>query len=65
MKAIIEWACLVVVLVILYMMDVKHMASSNFNVFLLVLFGCITALVLVLKRCHRPAGPDASGPPAG
>ena len=58
MKPIVEWAALTVVILVLYLMDLKHIASSEFNTFIMILFGMITGLVLVLKKCHRPHEPD-------
>ena len=58
MRSAAEWIAFVIVILVLYVMDVKHMAASNYNLFLIILFFMITALVIFLKSSFRPSGQD-------
>ena len=49
MKSVIQWAAFIGVILVLYFMDLKHMAASQYNTFLLILLGMITGLILILK----------------
>ena len=58
MKSAAEWIALIIVIIVLYVMDAKHLAASNYNLFLIILIFIITALVIFLKICFRPSGQD-------
>jgi hypothetical protein len=53
-KSLDHWIVLAIVVIGLYIADVKHIATIRYNFFLLLLFGMITGLILYLKvRCKR------------
>lgn len=58
MKSAAEWIAFIIVIIVLYVMDQKHLAASNYNLFLIILFSAITALVIFLKSCFRQPGQD-------
>ncbi len=58
MKSATEWIALILVIIVLYAMDQKHLAASNYNLFLIILIVTITALVVLLKYCFREPGSD-------
>ena len=58
MKSATEWIAFAIAIIVLYVMDVKHMAASNYNLFLIILFFTITALVIFLKIFSRQSGQD-------
>lgn len=58
MKSAAEWIAFVIFLIILYIMDVKHMAASSYNLFLIILICSVTALVVFLKICFRQSDQD-------
>ena len=50
MKSLVNWIALILVILILYIADLKHMAASQYNTFLILLLAIITGLIFVLKR---------------
>ncbi|MBW1696555.1 MAG: hypothetical protein JRH18_13575 [Deltaproteobacteria bacterium] len=48
-----QWIAFTAVVLMLYIADIKHMATIRYNFFLLLLLGMITGLILFLKMCHR------------
>ncbi len=48
-----QWIALAIVVIGLYIADVKHFATIKYNFFLLLLFGMITGLILYLKVRHK------------
>lgn len=57
MKSVVNWIAFILVILILYIVDLKHMAASRFNTFLIILLAVITGLITVLKWTYQP-GPD-------
>ena len=53
MKSIVNWIALILVVLILYIADIKHMAASEYNTFLTLLLAIITGLIMILKRTYR------------
>jgi len=54
MKSLVNWIALILVILILYIADLKHMAASQYNTFLILLLAIITGLIFVLKRTYQP-----------
>ncbi len=54
MKSLVNWIALILVILILYIADLKHMAASQYNTFLILLLAIITGLIIVLKRTYQP-----------
>ncbi|MEE9496808.1 MAG: hypothetical protein V3V39_09805 [Desulfobacterales bacterium] len=54
MKSLVNWIALILVILILYIADIKHMAASQYNTFLILLLVIITGLIMVLKRTYQP-----------
>ena len=53
MKSLVNWIALILVILILYIADIKHMAASQYNTFLILLLAIITGLIMVLKRTYQ------------
>ena len=53
MKSLVNWIALILVILLLYIADIKHMAASQYNTFLILLLVIITGLIMVLKRTYR------------
>ena len=58
MKSLVNWIALMLVILILYIADIKHMAASQYNTFIILLLAIITGLIIVLKRTYRPDKDD-------
>ena len=58
MKSWDQWIALAIVVIGLYIADVKHFATISYNFFLLLLFGMITGLILYLKVRYKSNGQD-------
>ncbi len=58
MKSLVNWIALILVILILYIADIKHMAASQYNTFLILLLAIITGLIFVLKRTYQPDRDD-------
>ena len=54
MKSLVNWIALILVILILYIADLKHMAASQYNTFLILLLAIITGLIFLLKRTYQP-----------
>jgi uncharacterized membrane protein len=54
MKSLVNWIALILVILLLYIADIKHMAASQYNTFLILLLVIITGLIMVLKRTYQP-----------
>ena len=54
MKFLVNWIALILVVLILYIADIKHMAASQYNTFLTLLLVIITGLIIFLKLTYRP-----------
>ena len=54
MRSLVNWIALILVILILYIADLKHMAASEYNTFLILLLAIITGLIFVLKRTYQP-----------
>jgi len=54
MKSLVNWIALILVILILYIADLKHLAASQYNTFLILLLAIITGLIFVLKRTYQP-----------
>ena len=54
MKSLVNWIALILVILILYIADLKHMAASQYNTSLILLLAIITGLIFVLKRTYQP-----------
>ncbi len=53
MKSLVNWIALILVILLLYIADIKHMAASQYNTFLILLLVIITGLIMVLKRTYQ------------
>ena len=53
MKSLVNWIALMLVILLLYVADIKHMAASQYNTFLILLLVIITGLIMVLKRTYQ------------
>ena len=53
MKSLVNWIALILVILLLYVADIKHMAASQYNTFLILLLAIITGLIIVLKRTYQ------------
>ena len=53
MKSLVNWIALILVILLLYVADIKHMAASQYNTFLILLLVIITGLIMVLKRTYQ------------
>ena len=62
MKQAISWISLGLVLISLYMTDHYHLATSRFNLFLFILLGLVTALIIIIKVCHPRFDQDYQNP---
>ena len=58
MKSLVNWIAFILVILILYIADIKHMAASQYNTFLTLLLAIITGLIIVLKLTHQPDKDD-------
>ena len=58
MKKTAPWIAFSLVVIVLYVTDIKHLPTSNYNLFLTILLGMVSGLVLFLKVCHRRTEPD-------
>ena len=56
MKQIAPWIALSIVIMVLYITDIKHLPTSNYNLFLTILLGMVSGLVLFLKVILRRSG---------
>ena len=54
MKFLVNWITLILVILILYIADLKHLAASQYNTFIILLLAIITGLIIVLKRTYQP-----------
>ena len=54
MKSLVNWIAFILVLLVLYIADIKHMAASQYNTFLILLLTIITGLIIVLKMTYQP-----------
>ena len=54
MKSVVNWIALILVILILYDVDIKHMAASQYNTFLIILLAITTGLILILKWTCQP-----------
>ncbi len=54
MKFLVNWIALILVILILYIADLKHLAASQYNTFIILLLAIITGLIIVLKRTYQP-----------
>jgi hypothetical protein len=54
MKSLVDWIALILVIVILYIADLKHLAASQYNTFLILLLAIITGLIFFLRRTYQP-----------
>ena len=54
MKSLVNWIALILVILILYIADIKHLAASQYNTFIILLLAIITGLIIVLKRTYQP-----------
>ena len=54
MKSLVNWIALILVILILYIADIKHMAASQYNTFIILLLAIVTGLIIVLKRTYQP-----------
>jgi len=54
MKSLVNWIALILVILILYIADLKHLAASQYNTFLILLLAIITGLIFLLKRTYQP-----------
>ena len=54
MKSLVNWIALILVILILYIADLKHLAASQYNTFIILLLAIITGLIIVLKRTYQP-----------
>ncbi len=54
MKSLVNWIALILVILLLYIADIKHMVASQYNTFLILLLVIITGLIMVLKRTYQP-----------
>ena len=54
MKSVVNWIAFILVILILYIVDLKHMAASQYNTFLIILLAAITGLITVLKWTYQP-----------
>ena len=53
MKSLVNWIALILVILILYIADLKHLAASQYNTFIILLLAIITGLIMVLKRTYQ------------
>ena len=58
MKSLVNWIALILVILILYIADIKHLAASQYNTFIILLLAIITGLIIVLKRTYQPDKDD-------
>ena len=58
MKSMVNWIALILVILILYIADIKHLAASQYNTFLILLLAIITGLIIVLKLTYQPDKED-------
>ena len=58
MKSLVNWIAFILVIVILYIADLKHMAASQYNTFLILLLAVITGLIIFLKLTYQPDKED-------
>ena len=58
MKMAGAWIFFCVVILVLYLTDIKHLPTSNYNLFLTILLGMVSGLVLFLKVIHRRSGQE-------
>ena len=58
MKSLVHWIAFILVILILYIADLKHLAASQYNTFLILLLAVITGLIIVLKRTYQPDKED-------
>ncbi len=54
MKSLVNWIALILVILILYIADLKHLAASQYNTFIILLLAIITGLIIVLKLMYQP-----------
>jgi len=54
MKSLVNWIAFILVLLVLYIADIKHLAASQYNTFLILLLTIITGLIIVLKMTYQP-----------
>ena len=52
MKQAISWISLSIVLIALYVTDIFHLSTSRYNLFIVILLGLITTLIVIIKICH-------------
>lgn len=53
MKPAIAWIVFLIVVAVLYVADLKHLAASRYNFFLLLLIGLVIVLIASVKICYR------------
>ena len=61
MKLTGPWIALSIVILVLYITDIKHLSTSNYNLFLTILLGMVSGLVVFLKVNFRRSGKDEIG----
>ena len=54
MTSVVNWIAFSLVILILYIADVKHLAASRYNMFIIILLAIITGLIIVVKSTHQP-----------
>jgi hypothetical protein len=52
MKTTAQWIAIGISAFIMFLADVKHLATSHYNLFLLLLLGVVTVLVGAMKILH-------------
>ena len=58
MKQTAPWIALSIVILVLYITDIKHLPTSNYNLFLIILLGMVSGLVVFLKVIFRRSGKE-------
>jgi uncharacterized membrane protein len=62
MKQAVSWLSLCIVLISLYVTDLYHLSTSRYNLFLFILLGLVTALVIIIKVCHPRSDQENQNP---
>ena len=62
MKQAISWLSLGFVLISLYVTDLYHLSTSRYNLFLFILLGLVTALIIIIKVCHPRSDQEKRDP---
>jgi len=58
MRMAAAWIFFCIVIVVLYLTDVKHLPTARYNLFLTILLGMVSGLVLLLKVLYRRSEQD-------